>query len=64
MGTTNDLIDGVKRRQQEIATSLVDGNCVNFETYQRLVGQYQGLQEALQILDNIMKEDDQDVERH
>jgi hypothetical protein len=62
MGTTNDLIDGVKRRQQEIATSLVDGNCVNFETYQRLVGQYQGLQEALQILDNIMKEDDQDVE--
>jgi len=62
MGTTNDFIDGVKRRQQEIAASLVDGNCVNFETYQRLVGQYQGLQEALQILDNLMKESEKDVE--
>lgn len=62
MGTISDLIDGVKRRQQEIADSLVNGNCVNFETYQRLVGQHQGLQEALQILDNIMKEEDKDVE--
>lgn len=62
MGTISDLIDGVKQRQQEIAASLVDGNCVNFETYQRLVGQHQGLQEALQILDNIMKEENKDVE--
>jgi hypothetical protein len=62
MGTISDLIDGVKQRQQEIADSLVNGNCVNFETYQRLVGQHQGLQEALQILDNIMKEEDRDVE--
>ena len=62
MGTISDLIDGVKKRQQEIADSLVNGNCVNFETYQRLVGQHQGLQEALQILDNIMKEEDTDVE--
>lgn len=62
MGTISDLIDGVKQRQQEIADSLVNGNCVNFETYQRLVGQHQGLQEALQILDNIMKEEDKDVE--
>jgi hypothetical protein len=62
MGTISDLIDGVKQRQQDIADSLVNGNCVNFETYQRLVGQHQGLQEALQILDNIMKEEDKDVE--
>jgi hypothetical protein len=62
MGTISDLIDGVKRRQQDIADSLVNGNCVNFETYQRLVGQHQGLQEALQILDNIMKEENKDVE--
>lgn len=62
MGTISDLIDGVKQRQQEIADSLVNGNCVNFETYQRLVGQHQGLQEALQILDNIMKEENRDVE--
>jgi hypothetical protein len=62
MGTISDLIDGVKQRQQDIADSLVNGNCVNFETYQRLVGQHQGLQEALQILDNIMKEENKDVE--
>jgi hypothetical protein len=62
MGTISDLIDGVKQRQQDIANSLVNGNCVNFETYQRLVGQHQGLQEALQILDNIMKEENKDVE--
>ena len=62
MGTISDLIDGVKQRQQDIADSLVNGNCVNFETYQRLVGQHQGLQVALQILDNIMKEEDKDVE--
>jgi len=62
MGTISDLIDGVKQRQQDIADSLVNGNCVNFETYQRLVGQHQGLQEALQILDNIMKEESKDVE--
>ena len=62
MGTISDLIDGVKQRQQDIADSLVNGNCVNFETYQRLVGQHQGLKEALQILDNIMKEEDKDVE--
>ena len=62
MGTISDLIDGVKQRQQDIANSLVNGNCVNFESYQRLVGQHQGLQEALQILDNIMKEENKDVE--
>ena len=58
MGTISDLIDGVKQRQQEIADSLVNGNCVNFETYQRLVGQHQGLQEALQIIENLLKEEE------
>jgi hypothetical protein len=62
MGTINDLITGIKQRQGEISESLVDGNCVNFETYQRLVGQHQGLQEALQILNNLLTEKDSDVE--
>jgi hypothetical protein len=31
---------------------------VNFETYQRLVGQYMGLQDALQILNDLLKETD------
>lgn len=62
MGTINDLITGIKQRQSEISESLVDGNCVNFETYQRLVGQHQGLQEALQILNNLLTEKDSNVE--
>jgi len=62
MVTPNDLINGIKRRQNEIAESLVNGNCVNFESYQRLVGQNQGLQEALEILINLLSEEDKDVE--
>ena len=59
MRYTDDFIGVVKVRQAEIASSLVAGNAVNFETYQRLVGQYQGLQEALSILENLLKEDDE-----
>jgi hypothetical protein len=62
MSTVSDLISGIKKRQADISLSLVSGNAINFETYQRLVGQYQGLQEALDILDNIMKESERDVE--
>lgn len=60
MSTTSDFIGAVKARQAEISTGLTNGNCVNFESYQRLVGQYQGLEEALEILNNLLKEDDDD----
>jgi hypothetical protein len=62
MATFNELINGIKSRQQEIAESLVNGNCVNFESYQRLVGQFQGLEESLTILNNLLSEEDKDVE--
>jgi len=62
MVTPNDLINGIKKRQQEISESLVNGNCINFESYQRLVGQNQGLQEALDILNNLLEQEDKDVE--
>ena len=58
----NDLIDGVKQRQQEIATSLVNGGAINIESYHRLVGQNQGLQEALDILNQLLEEERKDVE--
>jgi hypothetical protein len=57
--STSDLISAIKARQLEISQSLLEGHIVNFETYQRLVGQNQGLQEALNILDNLMKEDEE-----
>jgi hypothetical protein len=55
----SDIIDAVKARQAEIGNSLVMGHIVNFETYQRLVGQHQGLEETLQIINNLLKEDDE-----
>jgi hypothetical protein len=48
----------VKAEQSRISQSLVEGHAVNFETYQRLVGQHQGLAKALDILDEILKEPD------
>jgi hypothetical protein len=52
------LIGGIKARQAGIASSLVAGNATNWESYIRLVGHNAGLQEALEILDNLMKEDE------
>jgi hypothetical protein len=59
MNTTSDFISAVKVRQAEIGNSLIAGHIVNFETYQRLVGQHQGLVEALNILNNLLKEEDE-----
>jgi hypothetical protein len=56
----SDFIGAVKSRQRIISDSLVNGNAVNFETYQRLVGQHQGLEEALVILNDLLKEDESD----
>ena len=58
MRYVSDFIGAVKARRAEIAESLAAGNCVNFEAYQRLVGQIQGLEEALVILNDLLKEDE------
>ena len=60
MRTVEDLIGTIKTRQAEIAASLAGGTATTWESYQRLVGQNQGLQEALDILNNLLKEDDED----
>lgn len=59
MNTLGDLIGGIKSRQAEIAASLAAGNATNWEAYHRMVGHHAGLQEALDILNNLMKEDDE-----
>jgi hypothetical protein len=59
MRYVDDFISAVKARQAEIGNSLIAGHIVNFETYQRLVGQHQGLVEALNILNNLLKEEDE-----
>jgi len=59
MKTVSDLISGIKASQGEIALSLALGNAPTWEAYQRMVGQYQGLQETLDILNNLLREDDE-----
>ena len=56
-----DLIGKIKERRMDIALSLADGNAINIESYHRLVGTYQGLGEALDILDDILNERDEDL---
>ena len=55
----SDFISAIKVRQADIALSLTAGVVVNFETYQRLVGHHAGLEEALQILNDLLKENDE-----
>jgi len=57
MRTLNDFIGEMKARQAEIAVSLAAGNAASWDAYQRMVGQHSGLEEALGILNNMMKEE-------
>lgn len=60
MSTVGDLIGAIKARQAEISSSLAAGTAATWEAYHRIVGVHQGLQEALMILDKLMKEPDED----
>lgn len=60
MRYVSDFIGAVKARQIEISESVIAGNCMTYEAYQRLVGTYAGLEEALDILNNLLKEDEND----
>ena len=60
MNTIGDLIGALKSRQAEIAASLAVGNAANWETYQRMVGTFQGLQESMDILNKLLKDRDED----
>ena len=59
MNTISDFISLVEAKQQEIAVSLAAGNAVNWESYQRMVGQNLGLSDALNILNYLLKEDNE-----
>lgn len=51
------LIHRIKVRQAELQVSLAQGNAPNWETYQRIVGTYQGLENAMDIIDNMLEEE-------
>ena len=50
------LIHVIRIRQAELAQSLALGNAFNWESYQSMVGEYQGLKYTLDSLDNILRE--------
>lgn len=54
----SDLISAVKARQDEIARSLAVGSASSYDTYQRLVGEVQGLQRALDIINNLLEKEE------
>ena len=60
MTSISDIISAVKAEQTRIKESLAQGNLPNFETYQRLVGQHQWLEATLDIINNLLKEEDDD----
>ena len=49
------LIHRVKIRQVEIKEALAKG-VFNWDAYQRLVGEYQGMQDTLDMIDNMLEE--------
>lgn len=57
MALLADFIGRIKVEQAKVADSLTQGFVVNFESYQRLVGRHQGLQEALSILNQLLEEE-------
>ena len=51
------VIHVAKLRQAEIAHSLALGNAFNWEAYQRMVGEHQGLQFVLDSIDKLLDEE-------
>ena len=55
----NETIAKVKQTKQEIAEACLNG-VDSWETYLKLVGKAQGLQETLDIIDSVLKEDEEE----
>lgn len=53
----DQLIHKIKIKQAEIEKSMSAGNLTSFDSYQRVVGTYQGLQSALDMIDQILDEE-------
>jgi hypothetical protein len=60
MKLVSDFIGAVKARQAEIAAGLAHGNAPDYVSYQRLVGENLGLEQSLEILNYLLKEDEDD----
>jgi hypothetical protein len=54
----NPLIHVIKLRQAEISKSLASGNAASWDSYQRMVGEHQGLQHVLDEIDRLLEDEE------
>jgi hypothetical protein len=53
----DQVIHRIKVRQSELQVSLAVGMPVTWEAYQRMVGEHQGMQAVLDIIDTMLDEE-------
>lgn len=51
------LIHRIKSRQAEIQISLASGMPINWESYQRMVGEHQGLEVVMVMINSMLEEE-------
>ena len=57
----SEIITRTRDEQAKLAETLTAGNNVNsFDDYQRLVGRFEGFKEVLGIINEILREDEED----
>jgi hypothetical protein len=57
----SEIISRTRDEQKKLAETLTAGHNVNsFEDYQRLVGRHEGFQATLDIIDEILREDEEE----
>lgn len=58
----SEIITRTRGEQAKLAETLTAGNNVNsFDDYQRLVGRFEGFREVLDIINEILREDEEDL---
>jgi hypothetical protein len=58
----SDIISRTQDEQAKLAETLTAGSNVNsFNDYQRLVGRHEGFQAVLNIINEILREDEDDL---
>jgi len=56
----SEIISRTRDEQAKLAITLTAGINVNsFDDYQRLVGRFEGFKEVIDIIDEILREDDE-----
>ena len=54
----SDIISAVEARRVAIEKALAQGSASNYDSYQRLVGEYAGLTASIEIINNLLKEEE------